>query len=123
MPNTSRLSSYLSSDLMAVQKKRHTTPATAPRRAAPIGPAKPAAGVTATRPAIAPETRPRTDIFHLNANSKIIQASAAAAVAMKLFVIARAAPPADSSAEPALKPNQPTHRSAPPITVRVTLCG
>src|SRR5512145_2046961 len=114
MPNTSRLSSYLSSDLMAVQKNRHTTPATAPRITVPIGPAKPAAGVTATRPAMAPDTRPRIDIFHLNANSTTIQASAAAAVATKLFVIARAAPPADSRAEPALKPNQPTHSSAPP---------
>src|SRR5688572_5889859 len=107
MPNTSRLSSYRSSALMAVQKNRHTTPATAPRHTAPIGPANPAAGVTATRPATAPDTMPSSDAFQRKMNSTIIQDSAAAAVATKVLVMASAAPPVDSKAEPALNPNQP----------------
>src|SRR5262245_30648659 len=123
MPNTSRLSSYLSSGLMAVQKNRQTTPAPAPRMIAPMGPAKPAAGVTATRPATAPDTRPRSEVFHLKTNSTIIHDSAAAAVATKVLVMARVVPPADSRAEPALKPNQPTQSRAPPTQVRVTLWG
>src|SRR5262245_38708790 len=106
-----------------MQKNRHPTPATAPRIAAPIGPAKPAAGVTATRPATAPDTRPRIEVLHLNTSSTIIHASAAAAVAMKVLLMARAAPPVDSRAEPALKPNQPTQSMAPPTQVSVTLCG
>ena len=36
---------------------------------------------------------------------------------------ASAAMPLASSAEPALKPNQPTHSSAAPIMVIVRLCG
>src|SRR5215510_11724680 len=123
IPNTSRLSSYLSSAFTAVQKNRHTMPATTPRRMAPIGPAKPAAGVTATRPATAPDTRPRSEVFHLKTNSTIIHDSAAAAVATKVLVMARVVPPADSRAEPALKPNQPTHSRAAPTQVRVTLWG
>ena len=123
MPNTSRLSSYLSSHLIAVQKNRQMTPATAPSMTAPSGPAKPAAGVTATRPATAPEHRPSSDIFHLNTNSTIIHATAAAAVATKVLIMASEAPPVASSAEPALNPNQPTHSSAAPTQVRVTLCG
>src|SRR5688572_17379982 len=118
MPNTSRLSSYLSSHLMAVQKNRQTTPATTPSMAAPIGPTKPAAGVTATRPATTPETRPSSDIFHLNTNSMIIQDSPAAAVATNVFIMARPAPEPDSRAEPALKPNQPTHNRAAPTHVK-----
>ena len=36
---------------------------------------------------------------------------------------ARAALPFASSAEPALKPNQPVHSNAAPIMVSVRLCG
>ena len=88
-----------------------------------MGPAKPAAGVTATSPATAPETRPSSDIFHLKMNSTIIQAMAAAAVATNVLTMASAALPLASSAEPALKPNQPTHSSAAPTQVSVRLCG
>jgi hypothetical protein len=34
-----------------------------------------------------------------------------------------AGPPSEATAEPALKPNQPTHSSEAPITVSVRLCG
>ena len=42
--------------LIVEQKNRQTTPAIRPSTIAPIGPAKPAAGVTATRPAMQPES-------------------------------------------------------------------
>src|SRR5690349_22597948 len=102
---------------MAEQKKIHTKPATMPSTMAPIGPAKPEAGVTATRPATAPEAAPSRLGLPLCIFSASIQANAAAAVATKVLVIARAAVPAASSAEPALKPNQPTHSSEAPTSV------
>ena len=46
-----------------------------------------------------------------------------AAVAPKVLMKARAAKPLASSAEPALKPNQPTHSSEAPTMVSVRLCG
>ena len=48
---------------------------------------------------------------------------AAAAVAFSVLMKASAAVPPASSAEPALKPNQPTHSSDAPIMVMVRLCG
>ena len=56
-------------------------------------------------------------------HSANIQASAAAAVAIWVAAIAMPARPSAATAEPALKPNQPTHRSEAPITVNVRLCG
>ncbi len=51
------------------------------------------------------------------------QASAAPAVAVKVFSIASAAPPPADSAEPALKPNQPTNRIAAPTKLSGSECG
>ena len=53
-------------------------------------------------------------------NSQVSDAAAAA-----VFVTTRAltASPLAAHEEPALKPNQPNHRSAPPRTTYVTLCG
>ena len=51
------------------------------------------------------------------------QARTAAAVAPRVLIKARAAKPLASSAEPALKPNQPTHSSEAPTMVSVRLCG
>jgi len=59
----------------------------------------------------------------LNTHSPNIQESTAQAVARYVFMNASAAEPFASRAEPALKPNQPTQRSAAPIMVIVTLCG
>jgi len=59
----------------------------------------------------------------LNSHSPKVQASTAHAVARKVFMNASAAEPFASSAEPALKPNQPIQSSAAPIMVIVTLCG
>src|SRR6266481_3514474 len=107
--------------LVHAQKQR--TPATRPITKAPPGPTKPEAGVIATRPATAPEAMPSTLGLPFAAHSVNIQASAAAAVAICVAVIAMPARPSEATAEPALKPNQPTHRSEAPITVRVRLCG
>src|SRR5437868_1095064 len=96
------------------QKNRQTTPTTRPSTIAPIGPAKPAAGVTATRPATAPEHAPRSEGLPFTIHSANIHDIAAAAVATNELVMASAAPPLASRFDPALKPNQPTHsRQAP----------
>src|SRR6478672_7314783 len=105
------------------QKNRQTPPTTRPSTIAPIGPAKPAAGVTATRPATAPEMMPSTEGWPLTIHSANIQDNAAAAVATKELVMASAAPPEASRFEPALKPNQPTQSSEAPIIDIVSECG
>src|SRR5512134_672964 len=87
------------------------------------GPTKPAAGVMATRPATAPEAAPRTVGLPRELHSVNIQPSAAAAAAVLVVRKAEAASPLASSALPALNPNQPTHSSAAPITVRGRLWG
>ena len=95
----------------------------APMKKAPGMPTLPAAGVIATRPATAPEAAPSIDGLPLNSHSKKIHESTAQAVARNVFMNASAAVPFASSAEPALKPNQPVHSSAAPIIVIGTLCG
>ena len=77
----------------------------------------------ATRPATAPEMTPSTLGLPLATHSTNIQASAAAAVAMWVAANAMPARPSAASAEPALKPNQPTHSSEAPITLSTRLCG
>ena len=90
---------------------------------APIGSTKPAAGVMATRPATAPEMMPRTLGLPLKAHSMNIHARPAAAAAICVTSIAMPAPAPAATAEPALKPNQPTHRSEAPTTLSTRLCG
>ena len=48
---------------------------------------------------------------------------AAQAVATQVLTIASAALPDASSADPALKPNQPNHSNEAPIIVKERLCG
>src|SRR6266481_3916771 len=108
---------------MTVQKNRQTTPTTRPKTIAPIGPAYPAAGVTATSPATAPERAPSSEGWPLMVHSANIHDSAAAAVATKELVMARAAPPLASRFDPALNPNQPTQSSEAPIMDMVRECG
>src|SRR5690606_13651907 len=94
-----------------------------PSAIAPMGPALPQAGVIATRPAIAPVAMPRRLGLPLVIHSANIQASEAAAAHKVVLIMASpAAVPADT-ALPALKPYQPTHSSAAPISVSVRLCG
>ena len=90
---------------------------------APIRPTLPAAGVMATRPATAPEAAPSIEALPFISASPMDQASTAAAVAEKVFMKASTALVPASSAEPALKPNQPTHSSEAPTIVSVSECG
>src|SRR5688572_21355353 len=105
------------------QKNRQTTPTIRPSTIAPIGPAKPAAGVTATRPATAPVSAPSSEGLPFTIHSANIHDNAAAAVATKVLIMASAAVPVASRLEPALKPNQPTHSRQAPIIVMVSECG
>src|SRR5258706_14124805 len=88
-----------------------------------FGSTKPEAGVMATNPATAPEAIPSTLGLPLANHSENIQASAATAVAIWVAAIAMPARPSDATAEPALKPNQPTHSNDAPMSVSVRLCG
>src|SRR5262245_60800673 len=102
---------------------KQTTPATRPRTIEPIGPAKPAAGVTATTPATTPETRPSSEGLPLVIHSTNIHARPAAAVATNVLIMASTAVPVASRFDPQLKPNQPTHSRAAPVIVMVRECG
>src|SRR5687768_6692441 len=102
---------------------RHTRPAESPITNAPGMPTLPAAGVIATRPATAPEAAPSIEGLPLTSHSPRVHDSTAHAVARNVFMNASAAELPASSAEPALKPNQPTHRSDAPIMVIGRLCG
>src|ERR1700753_1433079 len=86
-------------------------PAAKPMMSAPCASTKPDAGVIATRPATAPEIMPRTLGFLAMIHSMNIQPSAAAAVAICVAAAAMPALTFAVTAEPALKPNQPTHIS------------
>jgi hypothetical protein len=82
---------------------------------------KPAAGVMATSPATRPEHSPSSDGLRRTIHSPIIQLMAPAAAAMCVTSIARPARPSAATAEPALKPNQPTHSRPAPIIVMARL--
>jgi len=106
-----------------VQKKKQIGETMKPSTTEPIGPAKPDAGVTATRPATAPVTPPRSDGLPRTTCSTSSHERPAAAVATKVLMKATPVTPFDSRLEPALKPNQPTHSSEAPIMVMVSECG
>src|SRR5438046_8548553 len=78
---------------------------------APTGPTNPEAGVIATSPATAPEQMPMTVGLPFNAHSTSIQVKPATAVAIWVTSMAMPACMPAVTAEPALKPNQPTHSS------------
>src|SRR6185312_4708380 len=94
-----------------------------PMTSAPDGLTKPEAGVIATRPATAPEIMPSTDGFFAIIHSANIHDSEAAAVAIWVAAAAMPALAFAATADPALKPNQPTHSSEAPITLSTRLCG
>src|SRR5260370_36241249 len=89
---------------------------------APLGSTKPDAGVIATRPATAPEIIPSTEGFFAIIHSANIHPSEAAAVAIWVAAAAMPALTFAVTAEPALKPNQPTHHKEPPVTLSTRLC-
>src|SRR6516225_7314029 len=96
-------------------------PAATPIQNEPSGPTKPDAGVMATRPATAPEQMPMTVGLPLSVHSTSIQVKPAVAVAVWVTSMAMPACRPAVTAEPALKPNQPTHRSEAPIMVSTML--
>src|SRR5208337_4657322 len=122
-PKASSESSYPMALLSEVVARRQSTPATRPITTDGVGPTNPEAGVMATRPATAPEAMPRTLGLPFMSHSANIQASAAAAVAICVAAMAIPARPSAATAEPALNPNQPTHRREAPIKVSTRLCG
>src|SRR3954464_1225976 len=111
-PKTSSESSAPSIFFSPLTPQRHTKPAAKPITNAPGSPPLPAAGVIATRPATAPDAAPSIEGLPLKIASPAIHASTAQAVARYVLMNARPAVPFASSAEPALKPNQPVHSSA-----------
>src|SRR3981189_1826432 len=106
-----------------VAAQKQPTPAAMPMTSDPPGSTKPEAGVMATRPATAPDTAPSTEGLPLANHSANIQPSAAAAVAICVTVIAMPARPFAATAEPALKPNQPTQSIDAPRTAITRLYG
>ena len=86
---------------------------------APPIPTLPAAGVMATKPATAPDAAPNIEALPRIRASPTHHANTAAAVANKVLTKASAAKPLASKAEPALKPNQPTHNKDAPTMVNV----
>src|SRR5258706_15602252 len=122
-PKASRESSYPIALFSEVAAKKQITPAAMPMITAGVGPTKPEAGVMATNPATAPDAIPKTLGLPLTIHSANIHPIAAAAVAICVAAIAIPARPSAATADPALKPNQPTHRSEAPISVRVRLWG
>src|SRR4026207_2000685 len=94
-----------------------------PMISAPVGLTKPDAGVIATRPAPAPATRPGLLGFWAILHPPPIPASAAAAVAIWVTAMAMPALTLAVTADPALNPNPPTHRSDAPITLQTRTEG
>ena len=80
------------------------------------GATKPDAGVMVPRPATAPEIMPSTDGLRRFAHSSAPQVSAPAQAARWVAMIAITACELAASADPPLKPNQPTQSKPVPTT-------
>ncbi len=102
---------------------KQATPAMRPMSSAGAGSTKPEPGVIATRPATAPEMRPRSEglprVFH----STAIQARAPAAAAICVTRIAITARPSAARPEPPLKPIQPNQSRQAPIMASERFAG
>src|SRR5664280_2106654 len=122
-PKTSSESSAPSSFFSPLTPHRQAKPAAKPTTSAPIRPTLPQAGVIATSPATAPDAAPSIEALPFISASPMHHANTAAAVAENVLMKASTALLPASSAEPALKPNQPTHSSAAPTIVSVNECG
>src|SRR6478736_1007310 len=100
-----------------------TMPAAMPMITEPVEFTKPQAGVMTTRPATAPEQKPRTLGLPRVIHSIIGQTKEATAVASVVVVKALAATPSAATALPALKPYQPTQSMPVPTMVSTRLWG
>src|ERR1041384_5393698 len=89
----------------------------------PQGVTNPHAGVITTKPATAPEQKPRTLGLPLTIHSAIGQTKEATAVARVVVVKALAAMTSAATALPSLKPYQPTHNMPVPTMHNTMLCG
>src|SRR4051812_19371380 len=96
------------------------SPAQMPMITAPFVFTNPQAGVITTRPATAPEQKPRMLGLPRTTYSAMAQAKEATAVAMVVVMKALAATPSAATALPALKPYQPT-QSMPVPTIQSTM--
>src|SRR3954469_9049998 len=94
-----------------------------PSAIALIGPMKPAAGVTATRPTTIAVAAPTAVGLPERRMSRNVQTTSVAAGASIVVVNASAAIPLAASALPALNPNQPNQSTPAPSSVKGTLCG
>src|SRR6266581_7299529 len=90
---------------------------------APVGFTNPQAGVITTRPATAPEQKPRMLGLPLVSHSANGHTKEATAVASVVVVKALAAMPSAPTALPALNPYQPTHSMPVPTMHSTMLCG
>ncbi len=97
-----------------------TTAAATPMMTAPVAVTKPVAGVITTRPATAPEQKPSTEACFLKMNSRAPQTKEPTAVASVVVMNALAAIVSAATADPALKPYQPT-QSMPVPTIQSTM--
>src|ERR687885_2064475 len=88
-----------------------------------MGDTNPDAGVIATSPATAPDAAPTVEGLPVCAQDIRDHVTAAIPVATWVATNALVAFVAAAAAEPALKPNQPTHSNAAPSTTRDLLCG
>src|SRR3990172_8621885 len=111
MPKTSSESSYFSRCLSQVQAQKQLRPAAAPITTECHGKTKPEAGVMVPRPATAPEIMPSTEGLPPAPHSAPIQTIAPVDAARCVATIAIAARELAPTAEPPLKPSQPTQSS------------
>ncbi len=95
----------------------------APIARAESGETNPAPGVIPTRPTTAPVAAPTAVACPPKRLSSASHVSAAAAAPAFVVTKASDAVPLAASAEPALNPNQPNHRSPAPRRTYGTLCG
>ncbi len=106
----SRVSSKLNLDLTVVAKNRQITADMMPIMRPPKGPTKPAAGVMAARPAMAPVAAPSVVGLPTAGSVQSSRAQVMVATAAEMWdtVMAMAAAASAASALPPLKPNHPT---------------
>src|ERR1035438_2199133 len=90
---------------------------------APVVVTNPHAGVMTTKPATAPEQKPRILGLPRKTYSAMAQVKEATAVAMVVVVDALGAGTSAATALPALKPYQPTHSMPVPTIQSTMLCG
>src|ERR1700729_262010 len=103
--------------------KKQNTPAMSPIHRADMGVTNPAAGVIATSPATAPEIAPSAEGLPWRIHSATLQPMAAAAAPKWVATNAEVARVPELNAEPALKPNQPTHNRQAPMKLSTTEWG